>query len=113
MAQVTLTQIIDRLPMLEPEELRQLNRNVQARLQPEERIKDLLSRWQAEENNSSELKVHCRPNETVTQALFREWNEVDALMTEDEKKSKTNLWDDIEASLLEPSEKLHLRQVGS
>jgi hypothetical protein len=36
MAQMTLYQILDQLPTLEPEELRQLNQAVQAQLMPQE-----------------------------------------------------------------------------
>lgn len=78
---------------------------------PAERVRALLTEWQAQDNTPTLPPVPTREGETPTEALFRKWEEEDAAMTEAERETEDRLWEEIEKGLAENSG-LRLRRLG-
>ena len=78
---------------------------------PAERVRALLTEWQAQDNTPTLPPVPKREGETQTEALFRKWEEEDAAMTEAERETEDRLWEEIEKGLAENSG-LRLRRLG-
>ena len=67
---------------------------------PEARVTRLLSQWQAEDGTPLETPPATRPGETPTRALFRQWAEEDANMSDEERQVEDRKWRDVASSLL-------------
>ena len=64
-----------------------------------------LRQWQMQDGRS------LLPD-TPAQALFAQWDEEDAHMTEEEREAEDQLWADIERGLTENSRALQMRWLG-
>ncbi len=62
-------------------------------------VRDLLAQWQEQDNTPFPSPIPTKPGETPTQALFRQWAEEDAQMTEEDRESEDRLWAEIEAGI--------------
>jgi hypothetical protein len=82
-----------------------------AGLSPPERVRALVAEWQAQDNTPTLPPVATKEGETPTEALFRQWEEEDAAMTEEEREAEDRLWQDIEKGLAE-NRGLRLRRPG-
>ena len=80
--------------------------------EPRAHLQNLLARWQAEDNTPLVPPPPTRPGETPTQALFRQWREEEAHMTDPEKEAEDRLWAEIEQSLQENGRSLQMRTLG-
>ena len=79
---------------------------------PKAHVQALLAQWQAQDNTPLVPPVATRPGETPTQALFRQWDEEAAHMTDAEKEAEDRLWTEIEQGLQQNSRTLQLRTLG-
>lgn len=61
----------------------------------------LLATWQQADNTQLVPSVPTRPGESPTQALFRQWAEENALMSDEEKRAVDALWENIEPAIIE------------
>jgi len=59
---------------------------------PQERVRALLTQWQAADQTPVVGTVQPREGESPTEALFRFWEEEDAAMTPDAQEADAKLW---------------------
>jgi hypothetical protein len=85
--------------------------NGEAALPPQEKVRALLARWQAQDNTPVIPGPEPLPGETPTEALFRTWDEEDARMTEEERAAAERLWEDFQRGVNETREALGMRRV--
>jgi hypothetical protein len=79
---------------------------------PKAHVQALLAQWQAQDNTPSLPPIQTLPGETPTQALFRQWEEEAAAMTEEEKEAEDRLWAELEQGLRQNNRTLRLRTLG-
>ncbi len=85
--------------------------NGSAGTSPQERVRALLAEWQAQDKTPTLPPVPTTEGETPTEALFRQWGEEDAAMTDAEREAEDKLWEEIEKGVSENSG-LRLRRPG-
>jgi hypothetical protein len=78
---------------------------------PKERVRVLLAKWRAEDNTPTPSPIPTRNGETPTQALFRKWEEEDALMTEEEREQETQFWEEFQESINNERKKAGMRKL--
>ena len=64
-----------------------------------ERAKALMAKWQVEDRTPVIPAPIMREGETPTQALFRQWEEEDANLTEEEQEDERSFWEDYQKSI--------------
>ena len=66
---------------------------------PKEHVRALLTRWRAQDNTPVLPPIPTQNGETPTQALFRNWEEEDANMTEEEQEREAMYWEQFQQSI--------------
>lgn len=84
---------------------------IQATSDPKERVRALLSKWQAEDNTPTLPPIPTQNGETPTQALFRKWDEEDARLSDAERKEETVFWAEFQESLNAERTKTGMRKL--
>lgn len=70
------------------------NARVTVTYEDQDRVRAKLHQWQRETNTQTSVA-------TSTRELFRQWDEEDAAMTEEEKRAESRLWEEVEQGINE------------
>ncbi len=83
----------------------------QSAINPQERVKSLLTRLSIEDGAVSQYQENCRYGGSSAKALFQKWEEEESQLTEEEREAEDRLWADFQFGLDEERFKSGMRTL--